>query len=293
MKPAQDLRSGLLFMLAGSALFAVMNVFAKIAADGGVHFGQIMFFRNFAALLPVGLVVMRAGGLPVLRTPQPHRHALRAATQLASMGCGFVGLSLLPLAESNAINYAAPIFVAILAVPFLGERPGLWVWGAALLGFGGVLAIAGGRGGFGTGEMPLAGVVLALGNAVFSAAVTIQVRQMAAVDSPETIVAWQSLLMTAATACALPFVWATPAPWMLAFLIAIGLCGGMAQYCTTQAYARAEASVVGPYGYSGIVFGALFAWLVWSDPPTLGMLSGGVLIAASGLLILHAHRPRP
>jgi drug/metabolite transporter (DMT)-like permease len=292
MKPAQDLRSGLLFMLAGSALFAVMNMFAKIAADHGVHFGQIMFFRNFAALLPVGFVVMRAGGLPVLRTPQPHRHAIRAATQLASMGAGFIGLALLPLAESNAINYAAPIFVAILAVPFLGERPGLWRWLAVLLGFVGVLAIAAGRGGFGTGEMPLLGVAMALANAAFSATVTIQVRQMAAIDSPETIVAWQSLLMTAVTACFLPFVWATPSPWILLCLIAVGLCGGMAQYCTTQSYARAEASAVGPYGYSGIVFGAAFGWLVWGDAPTAGMLLGGMLVAGSGLLILRANHRR-
>ncbi len=292
MRPAQDLRSGLLFMLAGSALFAVMNVFAKIVADHAVHFGIIMFFRNFAALLPVGFVVMRAGGLPVLRTPQPHRHLLRATTQLASMACGFIGLALLPLAESNAINYAAPIFVAILAVPFLGERPGIWRWAAVLLGFAGVLAIAAGRGGFGTGEMPLLGVAMALANAAFSATVTIQVRQMAAVDSPETIVAWQSLLMTAATGCLLPFFWTTPSPLMLVFLVAVGLCGGMAQYCTTQAYARAEASAVGPYGYSGIVFGAVFGWLVWGDAPTAGMLLGGMLVAGSGLLILRADRRR-
>jgi len=291
MRPAQDLRTGLLFMLAGSALFAVMNVFGKIASEH-MPFGMLMFFRNFGALLPVGFVVMRAGGLPVLRTPQPHRHVLRSITQLASMGAGFIGLALLPLAESTAVNYAAPIFVAILAVPFLGERPGMGRWIAIGLGFAGVLVIAGGRGGFGTAEMPLLGVAMALANAAFSALVTVQVRRMAAIDSPQTIVGWQALLMTAMTALLLPFFWVTPSPWILFCLIAIGLCGGTAQYCTTQAYARAEASAVGPYGYSGIVFGVIFAWIFWGDPPAAAVLLGGALIAASGLLILRTDRRR-
>lgn len=288
----QDLRTGLLFMLAGSALFAVMNVFAKLATDAGMSFGMVVFFRNFAALLPVGLVVMRAGGLPVLRTPQVHRHVFRSAVQLASMSSGFVGLSLLPLAESTAVNYAAPIFVAMLAVPFLGERPGIWRWAGIGLGFAGVLAIAGGRGGFGTAQMPLFGVLMALSNAVCSAVVTILVRRMAAIDSPETIVAWQAMLMTGMSALLLPFVWMTPSWQALLCLIAVGLCGGMAQYCTTQSYARAEASAVGPYGYSGIVFGTGFAWLFWDDIPTLGMILGGVLVAVAGLLILRGERRR-
>ncbi len=287
----QQLRLGAGFLIAGAGMFAVMNVFAKLASEH-VSLAQIMFFRNFGALLPVSLIVASSGGWSALRTPHPQRHLLRAITQLGSMVTGFYGLSVLPLAEATAINYAAPIFVSILAVPFLGERPGVWRWISVGLGFGGVLAIANGRGGLGSDAMPVLGLLGSLGNAIFSAAVTIQVRKLAAVDKPATIVAWQAMLMTVICACALPFVWITPSWQVLCILLAVGFCGGVAQYMTTQAYARAEASAVGPYGYSGILFGMILGWVWWGDTPTIGMLLGGLLIAFAGFLILHTESRR-
>ena len=115
------------------------------------------------------------------------------------MGCAFFALSLLPLADQTALNYTQPLFVILLAIPFLGERPGPARWAAVLIGFAGVLVIALGQG-LGSGAGLVAGYAVAALGGFFGALSTMLVRQLSATEASTTIVLWQSLLMTAMTA---------------------------------------------------------------------------------------------
>lgn len=284
----RDLAAAALLMTGSAGMFAVMTVVAKLSL-AEVGFLQVMFFRNFAALIPIAFVMRRAGGLSALRTARPGRHVLRATVQLAGMAFGFAALAWLPTAEATAFGYAAPMFVALLAIPLLNERPGTARFVAVALGSLGVLLIAMGRGGF-AGGVPWQGLTMAMLNALCAALVTIQIRTLAATEKVATIVVWQAMTMSVATGVLLPFVWITPSPLVWATLIAVGLCGGVAQTLGTMALARAEASAVGPFGYSGIIFGVALAWLLFGDVPTTGMLAGGVLIALAGMVVLRAGR---
>jgi drug/metabolite transporter (DMT)-like permease len=284
----RDLASAALLMTGSAGMFAIMTVVAKLSL-AEVHFLQVMFFRNFAALIPIAFVLRRAGGLSALSTARPGRHVARSLIQLTGMAFGFAALVYLPTAEATAFGYAAPMFVALLAIPLLGERPGVARFVAVALGSLGVLLIAIGRGGF-TEGLPWQGPVLAMLNALCAALVTIQVRTLAATEKVATIVAWQAITMSVATGLAMPLVWVDPSPAVWATLVAVGVCGGVAQTLSTMALARAEASAVGPFGYSGIVFGVLLAWLMFADVPTPGMLAGGVLIALAGVVVLRAGR---
>jgi drug/metabolite transporter (DMT)-like permease len=98
---------------------------------------------------------------------------------------------------------------------------------------------------------------------------------------------YQSLLMTAFTLAALPFVWVTPTWAQLALLVAIGLVGGAAQWMLTEAWASAQVSSVAPYSYSALVWSIALGFLVWGEVPGLAMLAGSALIVAAGLYILH------
>ncbi|WP_431269395.1 EamA family transporter [Dankookia sp. P2] len=112
------------------------------------------------------------------RTRRFRGHALRASTGIAAQTLGFYALSVLPLAEQTALGCTQPLFVTILAIPFLGERVGIHRWSAVLLGFSGVLLIAAGQGvGFGT--MPpvlLLGTAAGVAQGMFSAVTTMLVR---------------------------------------------------------------------------------------------------------------------
>jgi drug/metabolite transporter (DMT)-like permease len=283
-----DIRRGAALMLGATALFTVMAVFAKQASET-LPFLELMFFRSALALPVVAALVFRGNAWRALRTKRFPGHVLRACSGTAAMGCGFYALSVLPLAEQVALTYTSPLFVTMLAIPFLGEKVGIHRWAAVLVGFGGILVMALGQGAFAAGAaaVVLAGTIAAVSNGLFSAITTLLVRGLSSTETSTTIVLWQSVLMTMIIGMALPFVWVSPSlhEWML--LLAMGLFGGIAQVMMTEANASAQVSSLGPYSYGAILWSMLLGWIVWGDRPGLSTLAGAALIVAAGLYILH------
>ena len=283
-----DIRRGAALMLGATALFTIMGAFAKEASER-IPFVEMMFFRSALALPVVFAMVYRGNAWGTLRTKRFPGHVLRALSGTAAMGCGFYALSVLPLAEQVALTYTAPLFVTLLAIPFLGEKVGIHRWAAVLVGFGGILIMALGQGAFAAGaaSVVLIGTIAAVSNGFFSAITTLLVRGLSSTETSTTIVLWQSVLMTLMTGLALPFVWVTPTgpEWLL--LLGVGLFGGIAQVMITEANASAQVSALGPYSYGAIVWSMLLGWAVWGDIPGLSTLLGAALIVAAGLYILH------
>ncbi|MFC0384490.1 DMT family transporter [Muricoccus vinaceus] len=277
-----DMRRGALLMLGATACFAVMGAVVKVLSARHA-FLELMFFRN-AFSLPIVLAAgLRTGAL--LRTRRLGGHAVRAVSGLMGMGCAFLALSMLPLADQTALNYTQPLFIILLAIPWLGERPGPARWAAVLIGFAGVLVIAAGQG-LGTGAGLLAGYGVAALGGFFGALSTMLVRQLSATEASTTIVLWQALLMTGMTALALPLVWTTPGWADLGLLVLMGLIGGVGQVLNTEAFASAQVSSLGPYTYTGLLWAGLLGWLVWGEAPGLAMLAGSALIVGAGFLVL-------
>ena len=76
------------------------------------------------------------------RTPMPARaswrlHALRSGLLLLALLGWFHSLTLLPLVQAVAVGYTAPLFISLLAMLVLKERPSRWIWLALALGAGG------------------------------------------------------------------------------------------------------------------------------------------------------------
>ena len=290
-----DIRRGALMMLGATALFTIMSAMIKGVSDQ-IHFVETMFFRSAFALPVVFAIVWRSRNWKVLRTKRLPGHVLRAFTGTMAQGCSFFALTVLPLAEQTSLTYSTPLFVTMLSIPVLGEKVGIHRWSAVLLGFAGILVIALGDGAFQGGGMPSGIVAVGMAVAVlqggFSAITTLLVRSLSATESSATIVLWQSLLMTAFTLVALPFIWTTPSLGEFVLLVLIGLIGGVAQVMLTEAYASAQVSALGPYSYTSILWSVALGWLVFSDTPSWSTLAGAVLIVASGLYILHRELKR-
>jgi drug/metabolite transporter (DMT)-like permease len=280
-------------MLAATALFTFMSMLVKLAS-AELHFGQIMFFRSALALPVVLAIVARRRDGALLRTRRLPQHMLRALTGTTAMACSFFALTVLPLAEQTALTFTTPLFVALLAIPFLGERVGPWRLGAVVVGFLGILVIALGKGAFAgaVDRWVLIGMAVAVGHGLFSAATTLLVRSLSGTERSTTIVLWQSLLMTGITALVLPFVWVTPTGTEMLILLAVGVVGGVAQVLLTEAYASAQVSALGAFSYTGILWAVLLGWLVFGDRPGLATLAGAALIVAASLAIMHRELKR-
>lgn len=243
--------------------------------------GQVIFVRAVFALVPAVVMVAVNGGLASLRVSSITGQVTRALLFAGASSTIALSVILLPLADAAAILYASPLFVTALAFPMLGERVDGRRWLAVLAGLGGVLIMLRPT----TGVFQLAGLVPLLA-AVLISVRDVYTRRLSATETSNSLMVWSSLALISLSGLSLLLGWA-PLAWPdLALMAAAGCCVGIGQFLVLEAYRAAEASVVAPVKYCGIVWAAIFGFTFWGTLPDAFVWAGGVLVIGSGLLIL-------
>ncbi len=131
--------AGIGFGALAFGLFSLMDALVKwLSASYPVP--QILMCNALFALVPVGAMLVRRGGLPQLRTHRLGLHLLRGLLGTTAGFLAFYAFSRLPLAHAYAIIFATPLLITALSVPILGEAVGWRRWSAVLVGFVGVAA---------------------------------------------------------------------------------------------------------------------------------------------------------
>ncbi|MBU7589960.1 MAG: DMT family transporter [Sphingopyxis terrae] len=283
----QHYLGGIALRLLAMLSLSLMFVLVKRIDAAGIHIVESLFWRQ-AIVLPmlVGWALTR-GGLAIYRTHRIGTHARRAMMGLTGMALNFGGMIFLPMAEATTINLSVPIFAVIFAALFLGEPTGWQRWSAVLVGFLGVLLVLNPTTliaqGF-TRHHGL-GTLIALGGAVMTALITIQVRDLARTESPMTIVFWFSLISMLPLGLALPFVMTAHGAGEWALLIGLGLLGAVVQLSLTGALRLAPVAVVTPMDYSSLLWSIACGWFFFGTLPAETTWVGAPLIVASGLFI--------
>jgi drug/metabolite transporter (DMT)-like permease len=154
-------------------------------------------------------------------------------------------------------------------------------WSALLVGFCGVLIVTNP----GTETFQL-GALFALANAVLYGSVTAAVRGMTATESTETLTIYQLALLTGLFALLLPFGWVSPTPVDAAWMVFNGISNAAGQYWWTRSLHLAPASAVTPFLYLTLVWASILGFAIWGELPTLSLVVGSLIVAASGLFLL-------
>lgn len=274
---------GIGLRLGAATSFGFMAAAIKLGAEAGVRLPELAFYR-FAFGLPVLLVWMAlTGNFGAWRTARPLAHLGRGVIGLSTMVLAFAALTYLPLAESATIGFVAPLFSVILSALVLREPVGRHRWSAVTVGFIGVLIVMGPVG----GDLPPAGLAIALAAALGVAGVTITIRTIARTESTPTIVLWFTLFAMAATGLLMPFFGEAHDARTWAILVALGLFGGMGQLFLTSALRFAPVSVVVPFDYTQLLWAVLLGWWLWDTRPPPTTWIGAAVIVASGLYTLY------
>ena len=284
--------AGILLRLASTGLFAVMSLTVR-AASFEAPVGQIVFFRSAFALPVIVGWMLWEGQLPsALRTKRPWGHVRRSLLGGTSMVLSFVSLAHLPLASATALGFVAPLLLVPAAALFLAEKPGPVIWIATLAGFGGVLAMLAPA--FDGGELDgatMIGVGAGLAMAVTTAAAKVQIKSLTRTEAPGSIALWFAVVSSLIGSASLPLGWIVPSGATLAWLIASGLAGGLAHVTMTEALARAPASTLAPFEYTGLLWALVFDLLVFAVlPPVLGLLGATTIVAAAAVVAGVEHR---
>ena len=189
----------------------------------------------------------------------------------------------MPLASVFAIGMSAPLMIAALSGPMLGEPPNRQQLIAVLIGFVAVMVMIGPG-----GDIPLIGaVVMLISTALFSVAM-ILTRSLGRTESAGVMTFYVSLMFLVAGGLVTPFVWVTPTPADTGLMATAGILSAIALYCTAQACRLAPVSLVVPFEYAGLVWALFVGYLVWSEIPRMSVVLAAVVVVLSGLYLVRS-----
>ena len=268
-------------------MFSCLDATVKyIVSTTDLPLSQVVWLRFFCQFLFV-VAALGMVSLPrLLRTQRLKHQVARSVLMLLSTLCNFLALRHLRLDQTTTINFLAPLTVALLAGPVLGEWVGWRRMVAIMVGFAGVLvAIRPGFGGFHPAFLPALGCMFAYAGFI------LLTRYLAAYDTSD-VTLFYSMLIGAVVMAPLAMIdWVWPADaftWMV--LLSLGFWAGLGHYVFIVAHRWAPASVLSPFIYVQLLSVTACGYLIFGDLPDLWTLIGSAIIVASGIYLLQRER---
>jgi drug/metabolite transporter (DMT)-like permease len=272
---------GMMASAAAMLMFTLMNVFAKTLSEQHSVL-EIAFYRNLIACLPFLIMIFVFGRRQILVIrSKPWAVGIRAVLGAASLVLTFAAYSSMPMAETSVLLFTASLFVPVMGVIFLKEQVGPYRWSAIIVGFVGIIVMAGPSGAVNT-----LGVSFAISAALLQSVLGILLRHLGGHEDPETVSFYFFVIGAILTALALPFVAVRPTLDELPLLLGVGLTGAAAQWLFSTALKNTPAAIVAVFNYTTIVWAALFGWLIWDEWPLPIVFAGSSIVIAANLFIV-------
>lgn len=296
--PASDPRRAAAWMLGALVAFSVVAISGREAMRT-IGALELMFWRaaiGFAVL--AALHAARGGTLAALASGRPALAAGRGVVHFGAQYAWMAALMLIPLVEVFALEFTAPLWVAVLAPLLLGERLTPARAAAAALGFVCALVVVWPAG---AGPSPVefvarmslgTGSLLALAAAVGFALNMLAMRRLAPTDRPFVLLAWMHAVQLPMAAVLVAFgpglaLADTRTFGWAALCAAGGLC---AHYSLSRASRLADAIVVAPMDFLRVPLIAAVGAAVYGEPLRLPVALGAAGILVANGLNLWAER---
>lgn len=206
-------------------------------------------------------------------------HLLRASATLFGGLSIFYSVSRIPVADSVAITFLAPIFGSLLSVGFLGEKLTRGIVLKLIGGFVGVYIITG----F-SAEGDWLGYLGSILGAMMTGLAYVSVKSLSTTEEPRDILYVSYLLMIPVAALLSWHHWVAPSLAELIGLLGIGVAFYFSQLLMAKAFALAPASKVLPADYSRIIFSSALGWLFLQQEFTFHTLLGSLVILVVSLI---------
>lgn len=273
---ALSITSFLAMSVAGRATTAELNVFQVL---------ELRSVIGFFILLPL---VLTSGGFAAMRTQRPLAHIARNVVHYSGQAAWLYALTLIPLAVLISIEFTTPIWTAILAVTFLGERLSRPKLAAVVLGLIGVVVIV--RPGVDAVDP---GHLFVLGAAVCFGVSLVLVKSLTRTDSVVRIIFWMLIIQSALGLIPALYVWRTPSLELWPWILLIAFTGMSSHFCMARALTYADATVISPMDFLRVPLSALVGWLLYHEQIDAFTAGGALLILMGNLLNLQRKQVQP
>jgi len=287
------------WLLLGLFTFSLQDIAIKtVSGNYPVH--EVIFTRCVFAIPVIMWLVAKSGGLHTLHSPRRGALIFRGLLLLLAYTSYFLAFPVMKLADIIALYATVPLFVTVLAGSVLGEKITLSRWGAVFMGFVGAMVMVQP----GTSVFEVASL-LPIFSALTYASAQILARRIGLRDSSAVMSFYQNLLylVAAGVLAVLITAWGGEytghksliflmrqweMPGMRDFLL-IAACGPIAALGMTmlgEAYRLEEANFIASFEYTGLIWGAMWGYLIWAEIPGVNSILGAGLIVGAGLLLL-------
>jgi drug/metabolite transporter (DMT)-like permease len=259
----------LIIAIAGREATREMNVF------------QLMEARSVLGFLMLYPLIRAGGGFRTMKTKRLPQHVARNLIHYGAQLGWFFALTLIPIGQVVAIEFTMPIWTAILAAAFLGERITRWKIAAIVLGIVGVFVIV--RPAAGEANP---GQLIALAAAVGFGISIAMVKSLTRTEQTLAILFWMLVVQSAAGFLPALYTWTWPPVHIWGWVVVIAFCGTFSHYCMARAMLYADATVVIPMDFLRVPLTAAAGWLIYSERLDVFTVLGAALILTGNLLNL-------
>lgn len=272
------------WMIGALACFSLTAVASRELSLLGHSTFQIQFLRLMAAAVILLPFIIRSGGR-IARTGNMKLQVFRNALHYSASLGWYYGLAVLPLATVFAIEFTTPLWLALIAALFLGERLNQGRIVALILGFVGVLVIV--RPGF--ADFGLASLVV-LAAALGFGASHASAKGLTRTDSVMTILFYMTVLQIPMGIVPAWLTWSGMVAGSWLWGAGIGAAALAAHFCMTRALSLADATVVIPMDFLRVPLIALCGFLFYAEQIDLFVLAGALLIFTGNYYSLRRER---
>ncbi|RWA97651.1 MAG: DMT family transporter [Mesorhizobium sp.] len=287
MAPSPSIPKAAFWMALSIASFLTMSVAGR-ATTAELNVFQVLELRSVIGLFILLPLVMMSGGFAAMRSKRPTAHIARNVVHFVGQAAWLYALTLIPLAVLISIEFTTPIWTAILAVGFLGERLSRPRLAAIVLGLIGVLIIV--RPGVGSVDP---GHVVVLGAAVCFGISVVLVKSLTRTDSVVSIIFWMLVIQSVLGLVPALYEWRNPPLELWPWILLIAFTGMSSHFCMARALAYADATVISPMDFLRVPLSALIGWLLYQEQIDAFTAGGALLILLGNLLNLQKKATKP
>jgi drug/metabolite transporter (DMT)-like permease len=274
-------------MAVALASFTLVAISGR-AAGQGVDTMHLMFYRSIIGLaIIVPLIAFSRTGFRQIATARFELHAIRNTIHFIAQFSWFSALMLIPLAQLFAIEFTAPLWVAVLAPLLLSERLTITRIIAALVGFAGILVIVR------PGTVTLsAGAIFAMVSAIGFAGAMISTKQLVRRDSIFCILFHMSWMQFLVSGISLIGNLKVPALETFYGIAGVAVAGMMAHYALSRAFTYADAIIVAPMDFLRLPLIMVVGIVLYGEPIEPMVLIGASIVICANLINVLGERRR-
>ena len=275
---------GIFFGIIAFFLFATTDVAQKYATIYHSIF-QIMLFRYLFLFIIAIIEAKRKKNVRVWKTNNLKLQLIRSLCSILETAFFVTSFRYLSLGDVHSVAALSPIIVVALSIIFLKEFVDKKIWFAIFFGFIGVLIIL--RPGFDVFNFKS---LIPLGAAFTFAIYQILTKKVSEVDKDETSLFFTSLFGVITMVILASIYWVDFIFISYFLLPLIGIMMSLAHYSLIIALARAPANKIQPFHFSLIFWAIIYGFVFYNDVPDMPTVFGALIIALSGIYIIHQQR---